>query len=73
MHTRAMTPEDYRKYQRRRTQDDYVLTFTSSDPESISVDENGQIEALKAIAGYTTATLEYMNKTYTDICLVCQF
>lgn len=54
------------------TQDDYVLTFTSSDPESISVDENGQIEALKAIEKPVTitATLEYMNKTYTDICLV---
>ena len=50
------------------TKDDYTLTFTESDPEVISIDEDGVLTVKKAAEEPVTVTmtLEYDGHTYTD-------
>ena len=50
------------------TKDDYTLTFTESDPEVISIDEDGVLSVIKAAEEPVTVTmtLEYDGHTYTD-------
>ena len=50
------------------TKEDYVLTFTSTDPEAITIDEDGVMTVHKAPEETVTVTmtLEYGGHTYTD-------
>ena len=50
------------------TKDNYTLTFTESDPEVISIDEDGVMTVLKAAEEpvAVTMTLTYGGHTYTD-------
>lgn len=53
-------------------EDDYTLTYASSDPDAVSVDENGMITVLKEIADPVkiTVTLDCSGHTYSDEMIV---
>lgn len=53
-------------------EDDYTLTFTSSDPDALRVDEDGTVTALKLTASPITVTLsmDCSGHTYTDELIV---
>lgn len=54
------------------SEDEYTLSFTSSDESVATVDENGQVSAVneseKSVT--VTVTLQYLGKTFTDSCKV---
>lgn len=51
--------------------DDYELTFSSSDPDIVSVDNEGNIEGIEISPEPVTVTVtfKYCGHTYTDTCL----
>lgn len=52
--------------------EEFSLTFTSSDESVATVDENGQVTAIKLSTKpvVITVELEYLGKTFTDSCTV---
>ncbi len=54
------------------SEDKYKLQFFSSDPESVTVDENGQVTAVKESEkpAVITVELQYLGRTFTDSCSV---
>ncbi len=54
------------------SEDEYSLSFISSDESVVTVDENGQITALKEHTEPVIITVElsYLGKTFTDSCRV---
>lgn len=54
------------------SQEDFSVSFVSSDPSVCTVSDNGMIEAV-SVSDFpvtVTVTLVYLGKTYTDSCLV---
>lgn len=54
------------------SQEDFSVSFVSSDPSVCTVSDNGMIEAVSVSDSpvTVTVTLVYLGKTYTDSCLV---
>lgn len=54
------------------SEDEYTLEFISSDEGVATVDENGQVTAVKESEKPVTVTvkLSYLGKTFTDSCLI---
>lgn len=54
------------------SQEDFSVSFVSSDPSVCTVSDNGMIEAVRVSDSpvTVTVTLVYLGKTYTDSCLV---
>ena len=54
------------------SQEDFTVSFVSSDPSVCTVSDNGMIEAVSVSDSpvTVTVTLVYLGKTYTDSCLV---
>lgn len=53
-------------------EDEYTLSFTTSDENTATVDINGQVKAVKESEEPVkiTVTLSYLGKTFTDSCMV---